>query len=188
ESERYASKPKKKFKDSFAPYLIILGFVFVSIIIIISATFENNGGTKDDSNPYETNITFTSIDGYKIKLADQQGKIVILFFFDLDCSPCEPEADIISDIDDDYSSRYVFILLISVHYWDSNEGLNQFKEDHDLDRHIVRDDSITYGPYFDIAYTPTTLILDKDGVEVNRFLGHDSDHYDDIKNEIDILL
>ncbi len=187
-SERYASKPKKKFKDTFAPYLIIIGVVFVIIIVFITISFENKEGGGDNSNPYKTNITFKTIDGYTIKLADHQGKIVILFFFDLDCPPCGPEANVISDIDDDYSNSQVYILLITVHYWDSNDGLNQFKEDHNLNRHIVRDDnSNTHGSFFNIAYTPTTLILDKDGGEVERLIGHDSNHYDQIKDEINGL-
>ena len=187
-SERYASKPKKKFKDSFAPYLIIIGVIFVIVIIFMTTSFENGKVTEDKSNPYKTNITFKTIDGYTIKLADHQGKIVILFFFDLDCQPCGPEANVISDIDDDYSNNQVYILLISVHYWDSNDGLNQFKEDHDLNRHIIRDDtSNTHGSFFNIAYTPTTLILDKDGGEINRFIGYDSNHYYQIKDEIDAV-
>jgi len=187
-SERYNSKPKKKFKDTFAPYLIIIAVIFVTVTIFMTTSFDKNKGTGDTSNPYKTNITFKSIEGYKIKLADYQGKIIILFFFDLDCPPCGPEADIISDIDADYSNTKVFIVLITVHYWDSDDGLNQFKEDHNLNRHIVRDDtSSTYGSFFNIAYTPITVILDKNGGEVERLIGHDSDHYDQIKDEIDAL-
>ena len=188
DSKRYASKPKKKFRETFAPYLIIIGVVFVVVIIFIITSFDNSEGIGDNSNPYKTNIIFNTIDGGTIELADHQEQIVILFFFDLDCPPCGPEADIISDIDDDYSNSQVYIVLITVHSWDSNDGLNQFINDHNLNRPIVRDDtSTTYGSSFNIAYTPTTIILDKDGGVVERIVGYDPNHYYQIKNEIDTL-
>lgn len=187
-SKRYDSTPKKKFSETFAPYLIIIGAVFVVIIIFMVTSLDNRVGTGDNSNPYKTDIIFNTINGGTIELADHQGKTVLLFFFDLDCPPCGPEADIISDIDDYYSNSQVFILLITVHSWDSNDGLNQFANDHNLDRSIVRDDiSNTYASSFNIAYTPTTIILDKDGGEVERFFGYDSNHYNQIKDVIDAL-
>ena len=179
-----APEPKKKFYESFTPYLVVIGVIFMVF------NFENPdvNGTTDNSDPYGTNITFQTIDGTTIKLSDHQGQVVILYFFDLGCAPCGPEADVISDIDDAYSNSRVFIVLVTVHSWDSDDGLNQFKIDHDLNRLIARDDnSGTYGSHFNIAYTPTTILLDEDGNEVNRYIGHDTDHFDQIKNAIDGL-
>jgi protein-disulfide isomerase len=52
----------------------------------------------------------------------------------------------------------------------------------------VRDDSSgTYGSRFNIAYTPTTILLDEDGNQVNKYIGYDPDHFDQIKNAIDGL-
>ena len=187
-SKRYDSTPKKKFTETFTPYLIIIGVVFVIIIIFMVTSLDNRMGTGDNSNPYKTDIIFNTIDGGTIKLADHQGQAIVLFFFDLGCQPCEPEADIISDIDDDYSNSQVFIVLITVHSWDSNDGLNQFANDHNLNRPIVRDDnSYSYSAPFNIAYTPTTILLDRDGAEVQRYIGYDANHYNQIKNAINSL-
>lgn len=184
----YAVRPKKKFTETFAPYAIIIAVVFVVIIIVITTTLDNSATNEDNSNPYQTDMTFVTISGSTIKLADHQGEIVILFFFDLDCPPCGPESDVISSIDDDYSNSQVYIVLMTVHYWDSTDGLNQFKNDHNLNRPIVRDDnSYTYSAPFNIAYTPTTILLDKDGAEVQRFIGYDANHYNQIKNSINSL-
>lgn len=185
-SKEYASIPKKKFTESFAPYLIIIGVVLVIIIVFMVTSLDNRMGMGD--NPYKTDITFNTIDGGTIELADHQGQTVLLFFFDLDCPPCGPEANVISDIDDYYPNSQVYILLITVHSYDSNNGLNQFADDHNLDRPIVRDDILnTYSSSFNIAYTPTTILLDKDGSEVERFVGYDPNHYNQIKDEIDTL-
>ena len=184
----HAPVPKKKFYESFTPYLVVIGAIFVIVVIFMVINSDNPDVTTDNSDPYGTNITFQTIDGTTIELSDHQGKAVILYFFDLGCTPCGPEADVISDIDDAYSNSRVFIVLVTVHSWDSNDGLNQFKIDHNLNRPIVRDDnSGTYGSRFNIAYTPTTILLDEDGNQVNRFIGYDAGHFDQIKNAIDGL-
>jgi peroxiredoxin len=186
----HAPKPKKKFYESFTPYLVVIGIVFVIGVVIMVITFENPdvNATTDNSDPYGTNITFQTINGNTIELSDHQEQVVILYFFDLDCPPCGPEADVISDIDDAYSNSRVFIVLVTVHSWDSDDGLNQFKIDHNLNRPIVRDDnSGTYSSHFSITYTPTTILLDEDGNQVNRYIGHDTNHFNQIKNAIDGL-
>jgi len=187
-TKQYVVKPKKKFTETFAPYAIIIAVVFVVIIIFIATTLDNSAPNGDNSNPYQTDMTFQTISGETINLADHQGEIVLLFFFDLPCGPCGPESDIISSIDDDYSNSQLYIVLITVHPDDSDDGLNQFKSDHNLNRPIVRDDiTHSYSAPFNIAYTPTTILLDRDGGEVERFIGYDSNHYNQIKNEIDAL-
>lgn len=187
-TKQYVVKPKKKFTETFAPYAIIIAVVFVVIIIFIVTSLDNSAPTGDNSNPYQTDITFHTIEGDTIKLADHQGKVILLFFFDLPCTACGPESDIISNIDDDYSNSQVYIVLITVYPQDSDDGLNQFANIHNLDSPIVRDDlSQTYASFFNIAYTPTTIILDKDGGEVERFIGYDANHYNQIKYEIDAL-
>lgn len=186
----HSPEPKKKFYESFTPYLVVIGVIFVIGVVFIVINFDNPdiSGTTDNSDPYGTDITFQTIEGTTIELSDHQGQFVILYFFDLGCAPCAPEADVISDIDDVYSNSRVFIVLVTVHSWDSDDGLNQFKIDHDLNRPIVRDDnSGTYGSHFNIAYTPTTILLDEDGNEVNRYIGHDTNHFDQIKSAIDGL-
>ncbi len=185
-SKRYDSIPKKKFTEGFTPYLIVIGVVLVIIIVFMVISFDNRMERGDSS--YKTDITFNTIDGGTISLADHQGQVVLLFFFDLDCPPCGPEANIISNIDDDYPNSQVYILLITIHSYDSNSGLNQFADVHNLDRSIARDDIFnTYASTFNIAYTPTTILLDKDGGEVERFIGYDPNHYNQINYEIDAL-
>ena len=183
-----APRPKKKFYESFTPYLVVIGVIFAIVVIFMVINFDNPDVTTDNPDLYGTNITFQTIDGTTIELSDHQGKAVILYFFDLGCTPCGPEADVISDIDDAYSNSRVFIVLVTVHSWDSDDGLYQFKIDHNLNRPIVRDDNFgTYSSPFNIAYTPTTILLDEDGNQVNRFIGYDAGHFDQIKNAIDGL-
>lgn len=144
---------------------------------------------QESETTYQMDLTFVSIDGSNIRLADHQGKVVILYFYDLDCPPCGPEADILSDIDQTYSSNQLYIVPITIHYWDSDQGLNDFATQHGLNYRIVRDDSsYTIASYFDISYTPTVIILDQDGNVKSRLVGIDQGSYNNIKSIIDGLI
>lgn len=164
---------------------------------------DNNGSNEEEATDqqeeqeqeqgsettYQMDLTFVSIDGSNIRLADHQGKVVILYFYDLDCPPCGPEADILSDIDQIYSSNQLYIVPITIHYWDSDQGLKDFASQHGLNYKIVRDDSsYTIATYFDISYTPTVIILDQDGNVISRLVGIEQGSYSNIKSTIDGLL
>ncbi len=155
---------------------------------------EENGdgsGNENDYSPptYQTDLTFTTIDGATIKLADHQGKIVILLFFDLNCPACPSQADILADIDNDYSNSQVLIIPISVEPSDSTAGLNSWKLDYNSNWNIVRDDfTYTISSNFNIQAVPTTKILDQNGNIVKTMVGSVEGSYENIKSKINELL
>ena len=180
---RIAKSKKKRNLRQFIPYILIFG------VVIIVGGFAISFFLSEDNNSENGGMTFITIDGDTIKLADNQGKVVILYFFDLDCPPCGPEASILADIDDAYTDSQLKIILIDVHYWDSISDLKTWRENYNSNWDIVLDDaSNTYSKPFDIAYTPTTKILDKSGNIVRTIVGYDEGHYSTIKAEIDALL
>lgn len=201
--KRIAASKKKIHFRQVMPYILIIGVIIIvgSMAIYFYLSDYNNGedggenggnegnGGDGGNNEYGTPMTFTTIDGDTIKLADNQGKVVILYFFDLDCPPCGPEADILADIDDEYTNSQLEIILIDVHYWDSISDLKTWRNDYNSNWDIILDDaSYTYSAPFNIAYTPTTKILDKSGNIVKTIVGYDEGHYSTIKAEIDALL
>jgi len=191
---RIAKSKKKRNLRQFIPYILIFSVVTIVGGFAISfflSEYNSSGGNggNGDNNQYGTPMTFTTIDGDTIKLADNQGKVVILYFFDLDCPPCGPEAGVLADIDDEYTNSQLEIILIDVHYWDSISELKTWRNDYNSNWDIVLDDiHQTISTPFNIAATPTTKILDKSGNIVRSIVGYDEGHYSTIKAEIDALL
>ncbi len=196
--KRIAASKKNRNLRQFIPYILIFGVIIIvggfAIYFFISEDYNSgnggeNGGENGDNNEYGTPMTFTTIDGDTIKLADNQGKVVILYFFDLDCQPCGPEAGVLADVDDEYTDSQLEIILIDVHYWDPITDLKTWRNDYNSNWDIILDDaSYTYSTPFNIAYTPTTKILDKSGNIIKTIVGYDEGHYSTIKAEIDALL
>ncbi|MBA7503616.1 Thiol-disulfide oxidoreductase ResA [subsurface metagenome] len=195
--KRIAASKKKRHFRQFMPYILIIGVIIIvgSMAIYFYLSDYNNGedggenGGNGDNNEYGTPMTFTTIDGDTIKLADNQGKVIILYFFDLDCPPCGPQAEILAEIDKDYSNSQLLIIPITVHYYDSTNDLIIWKQNYNQNWDIIRDDvSYSYSTPFNIAYTPTTIILDQNGDIVKKIVGSEQGSYVNIKAEIDSLL
>ena len=149
-------------------------------------TFE--GGETSD---YKSDITFKTIDGKSIKLADHQGEVVIVFFFGTDCPGCPDQADILGDIDDDYSSSVLFIVPACLDSKDetSDSELRDFLNDRQYGWPAIRDTSqYDYATFFNIQYKPTVKIIDKDGNVEKTMVGTTEGKYDKIKEEVDSLL
>ncbi len=199
--KKIATQKRKRNFRSFTHYAPIIGVIVMLSIVVISIFYlvgnENEpaaGGVDDDSgnnndNLYQTDLTFTTIEEDTIKLADHKGKVIILFFFGLNCYPCDVEASILVDIDNYYSNSKVLIILIATDPAFSYNDLNNWKNDYNPSWDIVRDDiSRSYSSYFSIAYLPTVIILDKNGNIEKKIIGPDQGSYDNIKEEIDTLL
>jgi len=114
--KRIAASKKKRHFRQFMPYILIIGVIIIvgSMAIYFYLSDYNNGedggenGGNGDNNQYGTPMTFTTIDEDTIKLADNQGKVIILYFFDLDCPPCGPQAEFLAEIDKDYFFFFFF--------------------------------------------------------------------------------
>lgn len=174
--------------------------VFFIVIIIIGSTptlkeavnetmDEVWGEEKDGS--YASDITFKTIDGESIRLADHQGEVVIVFFFGTHCPGCPDQADILGDIDNDYSSSELFIVPVCLDSEGetSDSELRSFLDDRQIKWPAIRDTpQYTYATYFDIKYKPTVKVLDKDGNVEDTMVGIEEGSYDNIKDEVDSLL
>jgi len=171
--------------------LILIPIVLIGTIAVIGQLV-GGGNLPFFGETTQEPDSFRTIRGQIIKLSDHEGEVVILFFFDLKCTPCEAQADILADIYNDYKDEEVFIILITVLHEDSDQGLIEFAQEHDLDElidRIVRDDpSNTIASEYDISYTPTTIILDKNGKKAERMVGADEGSYENMKDAIEDLL
>ena len=190
---------RKSIKKSI-PLISVSGLVVIFIIvIIIGSTPTLKKGVNEavdffegeEKSDYKSDITFKTIDGESIKLADHQGEVVIVFFFGTHCPGCPEQADILGDIDDDYSSSVLFIVPVCLDTVDdtSDSALRAFLDDRESSWPAIRNTpQYDYATYFNIQYKPTVKILDKDGNVEKTMVGTDEGSYNKIKEEVDKLL
>jgi peroxiredoxin len=154
------SKENKKahiwFKENYIPLITIVVIVILAYILI---------------NPLVTNLvgekapdfTVTGTEGEKISLSENNDKVVMLDLMSTTCPACISEMKKLKEIFARYSQDEVLIVSISIDRSDSNSDLRVFKSQYGDNWTFARDTDDVANKY-KVKYTPTTVIIDKDGI------------------------
>ncbi len=182
---RIRKKEEKALSKKFTPLFIIIGVIFLVIVIGIAIDYSGRN-IEEELNP--SGIIFQNIDGSTIKLSSYQGKVVLLYFFYLNCPFCKVSDPYLAIIEDDYLNSQLYILTITIDPADSNSGLYNWRNTLNANWDIVRDDiSHSYSSQWNVANTPTTIIIDQNGNFIEKIVGTDN-FYSKVTTEIDALL
>ena len=197
-------KVSKSYKKFISLSIVIFPVSIILILLISGGIFEgmlNGGGsntptipdnpTEPPTEPYQSDITLTTIYGQIIRLANHQGKVVIIFFFGTHCTGCPEQAGILADIDNIFNSNQLYIVPISLDTTaeTSNSALDGWLDGYSPNWPVIRDNvQYTYASYFNIRYKPTVRILDKNGNIKATMVGTTQGSFDNIKTEVDALL
>lgn len=133
----------------------LLIFFIISVIVL--------GRWYSQVLPPVPDVTFTSITGKKIVLKNLQGKIVIINFWATDCKSCIEEIPHLIKLYDNYHSKGLEIISVSMYY--------------DLPNHVVtmgKNKKIPYDLALDlrgqhakafsnVQLTPTTFLINSQG-------------------------
>ncbi len=151
---------KKRISEILPLFIIVFGaFFFVTFLGVIAINESGNTG----SNLYNTDLPYVDINGETIRLTDHKEKVIILYFFYLSCPYCKISDPFLAAIEDDYLSSQLLIITITISTADSDINLNNWKINLNASWKIVRDDiSLTYSSNWDVAYTPTAVIIHLD--------------------------
>ncbi|MBY8982848.1 MAG: TlpA family protein disulfide reductase [Candidatus Lokiarchaeota archaeon] len=198
----------KKVSTSYNKFLNLSIVIFpvgiILILLISGGIFEgmfNGGGsntptipdnpTEPPTEPYQSDIILTTIYGQTIRLADHQGKVVIIYFFGTHCPGCPDQASILANIDDIYTSNQLYIVPICLDTTaeTSNSELDDWLEGYDPNWPVMRDTvEYTYASYFNIMVKPTVKILDINGNIEATMVGTTQGSFNNIKTQVDALL
>ncbi len=139
------------------------------------------------------NITFTSLDGKKIDLQSQKGKVVVMAIGASWLPLSKGQADAINKLSRKYAGRDVSFFFIATDSataksknFASDDDIRKFGESNKLTISILRDsDGLQTVKQYKIDQLPTFIILDKTGkLAMEPFGGIDPNP----KNDISVLL
>ncbi|KKN58485.1 hypothetical protein LCGC14_0551590 [marine sediment metagenome] len=185
DQSRIVKKEGKALSKKLTPLFVIIGVIFLAIVIGITIDYSGRD-VEENLNPGD--VIFQNIDGSTIKLSSYQGKVVLLYFFYLNCPNCKIADPYLAIIEDDYSSSQLYILTITIDPADSDNDLYNWRDGFNANWDIVRDDlSHSYSSPWNVAYTPTAILFDKNGNFIKKNVGADN-FYSKITTEIDALL
>lgn len=142
--------------------------VLAALIIVALAAVGYMSVSKKDVIP---EVTFINLQGKKITSQDLRGKVVMINFWATSCVTCVKEMPEMVDTYNKYKDNGLEFIAVAMAYDPANYVLN-FVETRKLPFTVALDVQGELAKSFgDVKLTPTTLVVDKDGHIIKRYVG-----------------
>ena len=124
-----------------------------------------------NSTPPAPNVTFISITGDKISTESLRGKVVMVNFWATSCVTCVKEMPQMVDTYNKFKGQGLQFVAVAMSYDPPNYVLN-YAQTRKLPFTVALDSGGDLAKQFgDVAMTPTTFVIGKDGKILKRYLG-----------------
>ncbi|QGZ40315.1 peroxiredoxin [Pseudoduganella flava] len=123
------------------------------------------------SAPKAPEVAFTTLKGEKITPADLRGKVVMVNFWATSCTTCVAEMPEMVDTYNKFKDKGLEFVAVAMKYDPPNYVVN-FTETRQLPFKVALDTSGEAAKaYGDVAMTPTTFLIGKDGKIIKKYVG-----------------
>lgn len=140
----------------------------VLLIVVALAVVGYLSVSKKETIP---DVTFINLQGKKITSQDLRGKVVMINFWATSCTTCVKEMPEMIETFKKYNGQGLEFVAVAMAYDPPNYVLN-FVETRKLPFTVALDTQGELAKAFgDIQLTPTTLVVDKDGHVIKKYVG-----------------
>ena len=116
-------------------------------------------------------VVFTSIKGEKLSTADLRGRVVLVNFWATDCAVCVKEMPRLVQTYASYKDKGLELIAVAMRHDPPNYVLD-YTDKNKLPFKVALDPMGELARAFDdVKLTPTTIVIDKRGIVVDRILG-----------------
>lgn len=133
--------------------------------------------------PITTDLTVTSLSGERLDLIESSDSAAplgpnrgstVLTFWATWCGPCRSELPVKKAFYTEHAEEVRFIAVNMTPTESSITAVKRYVTDHDIDYPVVLDQDGSVAAAFGVRGTPTTVVVDADGVVVARWTGPSS--------------
>lgn len=116
-------------------------------------------------------VAFTLLDGRSIPTSALRGKVTLVNFWATSCSSCVQEMPELISTYEKFKSRSYDTIAVAMSY-DRPEHISNFAQSRQLPFSVAHDQNGQIAKAFgDIRLTPTSILIDKTGHVVKRYVG-----------------
>jgi cytochrome c biogenesis protein CcmG, thiol:disulfide interchange protein DsbE len=108
------------------------------------------------------------INDQTVSLSSYRGEVVMLNFWGPWCQPCRREVPALESLQKEYKGKLV---VIGAAAFSSNEAVELFSRDFSINYPVIYGSYDLMDKYGRISAFPTTIVIDKKGVIVDRLVG-----------------
>tara|TARA_Y100000389_G_scaffold111806_1_gene108874 strand:- start:3157 stop:3666 length:510 start_codon:yes stop_codon:yes gene_type:complete len=146
-------------------FIFLISNSFANEVIDIKNLIINKELKKYDS------LTFLDNKNNRLNLSDYRGKLILLNFWATWCAPCKKEMPSLDLLQTNKSLNNLKIFAINVGQDNIEKASNFFKDLNIENLDIYFDSQITLAKKFGLRGIPTSILLNKNGLEFARIVG-----------------
>ena len=150
--------------------------ILIILIFLMSSSFANE--TKDIKNVFINKelkkydgLTFLDVKNEELNLSDFKGNLILLNFWATWCLPCKEEMPSLDLLNKNKDLDNLKIFPINVGQENFEKTSNFFKDLKIENLKIYFDSPITLAKKLGLRGIPTTILVNKDGLEFARIVG-----------------
>jgi peroxiredoxin len=117
-------------------------------------------------------FSLTTSNGYRLKLSDQRGKVVVLDFWATWCGPCRASLPHLQDLCDNPYLEDRGLIVWAVNDQEPSEQVSYFMENNRYTFTALLDPGGTAISAYGVSGIPMTVIVGRDGVVKKVFVGY----------------
>jgi peroxiredoxin len=129
------------------------------------------GYASISTQPVAPDVTFIGIDGQKISSQSLRGKVVMVNFWATSCTTCVKEMPQMVETYNKFKGQGLEFVAVAMNY-DRPDYVLNYAQTRQLPFKVALDTGGSVAKSFgDVAMTPTTFVIGKDGKILKRYLG-----------------
>lgn len=152
--------------------ILLASMCFLGMTIFVSCA----GQPADDAGSLEgkpaAEIALTTLDGKNVKLSDMKGKVVLVDFWATWCPPCRKSLPHLQKLSADSELAARGLVVWAVNANEDKETVAKYLNDNGLTFTVGIDPGKAMSDYT-VSGIPTTVIVGRDGIVKNVFVGFD---------------
>lgn len=163
----------------FIAFVIIIGIVRTGEVFSVE--------TAPETGKYAPAFNLKDINGKKVSLSDLKGKVVLLNFWATTCGPCKAEMPSMNNLHKALCDKGFTVLAVSIDT--SERDVRSFISGKGILFPVLMDeDKEVYFDEYAVLGLPTSFLIDRNGVIIEKFLGVRDWDSPDMTNKIMTLL
>jgi len=148
--------------------LVVLG---VALIPLIGRAQDD----KDDVTQWEgkpaPEIALSTLDGKDFKLVEQKGKVVVVDIWATWCPPCRKSLPHLNKLSEDKGKAEKGLLIAAANSGEKKDVVEKFVKENKYTFTVLMDEQSSLSKTLGVRGIPTTLVVGRDGVVKNVFVG-----------------
>ena len=160
-------------KSGAVAKLLLTAAIFIVFAITILVLWGGRDELRKVKVGYPApDFTFRDMSHKEVSLSDYQGKVVLLNLWSITCPPCIDEVPYLESLYQKMKDNEDFHLLTVVtNRGETEREVRPFLKKHGLNFHVLIDNKKVAWKRYKMTGWPETLLLDRDGIIVEKFLG-----------------